>query len=135
MREEPRQTPQAEQAEPDTADPGGLGRTLLAALGATAVTLVLAGLCYPLLMTGLSLVLFPQQAHGSLVRDDRGQVVGSELIGQPFAQPAYFHGRVSAAGAGYDALASGGSNLGVTSRKLRERVVADLERLRKENPE
>jgi K+-transporting ATPase ATPase C chain len=110
-------------------------RTLLTAIRVTLVTLVLTGLVYPLVTTGLAAVLFPQKAEGSLVTDDRGRVVGSELIGQTFAKPFYFQSRPSAAGGqGYDALASGGSNLGVTSKKLRSRIDADFARVQAENP-
>jgi K+-transporting ATPase ATPase C chain len=105
------------------------------ALRMTLVTLVLTGLAYPLAMTGLAQVLFPRAANGSLVRTDDGPVVGSELIGQPFASPRYFQPRPSAAGNGYDAAASSGSNLGPTSKKLRDRIVADVERLQKDNPQ
>jgi len=99
-------------------------------------TLVLTGLAYPLLVTGLAQLLFPDKANGSLVKDERGQVVGSELIGQRFSHSAYFQSRPSAAGEkSYDATASGGSNYGVTSRKLRDRVISDLESLKKQNPE
>ena len=110
-------------------------KTFVIALRATLVTLVLTGLVYPLAMTGLAQVLFPAAANGSLARNEAGKVVGSRLIGQSFANPAYFQPRPSAAGHGYDGTASGGSNLGPTSAKLRERVKADLERLQRENPD
>jgi K+-transporting ATPase ATPase C chain len=109
-------------------------RTLRIALQTTLVTLVLTGVAYPLVMTGAARLLFPAEARGSLVTDARGRVVGSELIGQAFTNPGYFQGRPSAAGTGYDATASGGSNFGVTSAKLHDRVKADVARLIRENP-
>jgi len=111
-----------------------MGRTTIVALRVTAATLLLTGLLYPLLVTALSQLLFPQRANGSLVKDERGQVVGSELIGQVFTHPAYFQSRPSAAGNGYDPTSSNGSNLGPTSQKLKERVAQDVARLRKESP-
>jgi potassium-transporting ATPase KdpC subunit len=108
---------------------------ILVALRMTVVTLVLLGFVYPLAVTGVAQLLFPHAANGSLVRDESGAAIGSELIGQPFADASYFQPRPSAAGTGYDGAASGGSNLGPTSQKLRDRVAADVARLRAENPQ
>jgi K+-transporting ATPase ATPase C chain len=87
-------------------------------------------------MTGLAQILFPWRANGSLVTNEKGQVVGSELIAQGFANPAYLQPRPSAAGEkGYDAASSSGSNLGSTSKKLQDRIKEDLKRLKEENPD
>jgi potassium-transporting ATPase KdpC subunit len=111
-------------------------KTMTIAIRTTIVTIVLTGLVYPYVMTGLAQVLFPWRANGSLVTDEKGQVIGSELIAQGFSNPAYFEPRPSAAGdKGYDPMSSGGSNLGTTSKKLRDRVQQDVERLKKENPD
>jgi len=111
-------------------------KTMTIALRMTIVTLVLTGLLYPFVITGLAQVLFPWRANGSLITEEKGQVVGSELIAQGFSNPAYFQPRPSAAGEkGYDATASGGSNLGPTSKKLQDRINDDLKRLKAKNPE
>lgn len=100
-----------------------LQRQVRPAIVLTIVIMVLTGLAYPALVTSLAQLLFPRQANGSLVTVN-GQVVGSELIGQRFAGARYFHPRPSAAGAGYDDTLSGGTNLGPTSAKLADTLIA-----------
>jgi len=115
---------------------GAIMKTMSIAIRTTIVTIVLTGLIYPYIMTGLAQVLFPWRANGSLITDEKGQVVGSELIAQGFANPAYLQPRPSAAGEkGYDPTSSGGSNLGTTSKKLQDRVAGDVKRLKAENPD
>jgi potassium-transporting ATPase KdpC subunit len=111
-------------------------KTIIIALRTSIVALVLTGLAYPLIMTGVAQLLFPWRAKGSLVTDEQGRVVGSELIAQRFSNPAYFQPRPSTAGdKGYDAASSSGSNLGPTSKKLRDRIRNDVKRLKEENPD
>src|SRR5262245_43858034 len=111
-------------------------KTMSIAIRAALVTIVLTGIIYPYVMTGLAQVLFSWRANGSLVTDEQGQVVGSELIAQGFVNPAYFQPRPSAAGEkGYDATSSSGSNLGPTSKKLQDRINDDLKRMKTENPD
>ena len=106
------------------------------AIRTTFVTLVLTGLIYPYFVTALAQLLFPAQANGTLVADKDGKAIGSEIIAQPFMNPAYLQPRPSAAGdKGWDGTSSGGSNLAVTSKKLQERVAADVKRLKEENPD
>ena len=110
-------------------------KNLITAVLMTAVTTVLLGLVYPLIVTGLAQVIFPDKANGQLIQRGDGTVLGSRIIGQPFVGSGYFHSRPSAAGAGYDAGASSGSNLGPTSQKLKDRVQLDIQRVQAENPE
>src|SRR5262245_15731678 len=110
-------------------------KNVITAILMTIVTTVLLGLIYPLVVTGLAQVIFPDQANGQLIRRGDGTIIGSRIIGQPFGGPGYFRSRPSAAGAtGYDAGASSGSNLGPTNQKLIDRVKADVEKLQTENP-
>ncbi len=110
-------------------------KNLVTALLMTIVTTILLGLIYPLVVTGLAQMIFPENANGQLIRRSDGTVIGSRLIGQPFSSPGYFRSRPSAAGAiGYDAGASSGSNLGPTNQKLIDRVKADVAKLQAENP-
>ena len=109
-------------------------KNLLISIWFTLATTVLLGVIYPLIVTGLAQLLFPKQANGELITQG-GRLVGSHLIGQPFTAPGYFYSRPSAAGpAGYDATASGGSNLGPTNKTLIDRVDASVKALQPTNP-
>jgi K+-transporting ATPase ATPase C chain len=100
----------------------------------TIVTTVLLGLGYPLFVTGVAAVIFPHQAAGSLIKLNDGTVIGSELIAQSFTSDRYFHPRPSAAGNGYDATSSGGSNLAQSSKTLVTRIQGDIDKLAAQNP-
>ncbi len=110
-----------------------MGKHAIIAVKLLVICTILLGVIYPLAVTGLAQLIFPRQARGSMIVRD-GQVIGSQLIGQQFTRPEYFHPRPSAAGTGYDAMASGGSNLGPTSRKLTENVKANVRTVLAENP-
>jgi potassium-transporting ATPase KdpC subunit len=110
-------------------------KNFLISIWMTLATTVLLGIIYPLVVTSLAQVMFPRQANGNLIRQADGKITGSSLIGQPFTSPGYFHSRPSAAGAaGYDPMASGGSNLGPTNKALIDRVSASVEAAKAENP-
>lgn len=108
-------------------------RNLMAAVLMTIVTTVLFGLVYPLVVTGLAQAIFPDKANGQLI-EQNGKIIGSRIIGQLFSSPGYFRSRPSAAGTGYDAANSGGTNLGPTNKKLIDAVTAAAEAAQKENP-
>jgi K+-transporting ATPase ATPase C chain len=108
-------------------------KNLWISIAMTVVTTVLLGLVYPMVVTGLAQVIFPHKANGQLIVKN-GRVMGSKIIGQRFSGPGYFHSRPSAAGNGYDAANSGGSNLGPTNQKLLDRVKGDVMVAQSENP-
>ena len=108
-------------------------KNLIISILMTIATTVLLGIIYPLVVTGLAQVIFPYKANGQLIVKD-GKVVGSRIIGQGFSGPGYFYPRLSAAGNGYDAANSAGSNLGPTNQKLIDRVKGDVARLQPDNP-
>jgi potassium-transporting ATPase KdpC subunit len=110
-----------------------IAKNLVAAVLMTIVTTLILGVIYPLAITAIAQVAFPSQANGQLIERD-GKVVGSRIIGQGFSSPGYFRSRPSAAGTGYDAANSAGSNLGPTNKKLVDAVTANVEAARKENP-
>ncbi len=108
-------------------------KNLITAFLMTLVTTALLGIAYPLVVTGLAQLLFKDKANGQLIVRN-GETVGSRIIAQPFTSPKYFHPRPSAAGNGYDAANSGGTNLGPTNQKLIDRINADAKTLHDENP-
>jgi len=108
-------------------------KNLLISVLFTIVTTVLLGVVYPLIVTGLAQLIFPGKANGQLMQRN-GTIIGSRIIAQPFTGPKFFHPRPSAAGSGYDATSSGGSNLGPTNQKLIDRVSANVTRAQAENP-
>ncbi|MGA9981205.1 MAG: potassium-transporting ATPase subunit KdpC [Candidatus Sulfotelmatobacter sp.] len=108
-------------------------KNLVTAILMTLATTVLLGIIYPLVVTGLAQVLFPQKANGQLIKAN-GKLVGSKIIGQAFGGPSYFHSRPSAAGYGYQADNSNGTQLGPTNHQLTDRVKADAAALQLENP-
>jgi K+-transporting ATPase ATPase C chain len=110
-----------------------IAKNLVAAVLMTIVTTLILGVIYPLAITAIAQVAFPTQANGQLIERD-GKVVGSRIIGQGFSSPGYFRSRPSAAGTGYDAANSAGSNLGPTNKKLIDAVRANVEAAQKENP-
>jgi potassium-transporting ATPase KdpC subunit len=108
-------------------------KNLWISVAMTVITTVLLGLIYPMVVTGLAQLIFPHKANGQLIVKN-GKVIGSKIIGQGFSGPGYFHSRPSAAGSGYDAANSGGSNLGPTNQKLLDRVKDDVASAHAENP-
>jgi K+-transporting ATPase ATPase C chain len=110
-----------------------MGGLLLSSVLMVVVLTVITGIIFPMVMLGLGQLFFNHQANGSLIKGPTGQTVGSELIGQGFSTPQYFHSRLSAAGKGYDATSSGGTNLGPTNSTLLKNTVAQANLIRKED--
>ena len=110
-----------------------IAKNLVTAVLMTIVTTLLLGIVYPLVVTGLAQALFPQKANGQLI-ERGGKIIGSRIIGQAFSAPGYFRSRPSAAGTGYDAANSAGTNLGPTNKKLIDAVKGAVEAAKKENP-
>jgi K+-transporting ATPase ATPase C chain len=126
-------TPTAPPAETTKAKSSSLVANLRTAVLITLATTVIFGLLYPIAVTAIAQILFPHRANGSLI-EKNNQIVGSELIGQTFAGPGYFHSRPSNAGTGYDASQSSGSNLAPTNHQLIDRIKSDAAKLHAENP-
>ena len=110
-----------------------IAKNLVTAVLMTIVTTLLLGIVYPLIVTGLAQALFPHKANGQLI-ERGGKIIGSRIIGQGFSSPGYFRGRPSAAGTGYDAANSAGTNLGPTNKKLIDSVKAAVDAAKQENP-
>lgn len=108
-------------------------KNLVTAILMTLATTILLGIVYPLVVTGLAQILFPGKANGQLIQAN-GRVIGSRIIGQTFSGPGYFHSRPSAAGTGYDATASNGSQLAPTNHQLIDRVKDDVAKAQTDNP-
>src|SRR5215467_8865347 len=108
-------------------------KNLITAISMTIATTILLGIIYPLVVTGLAQVLFPRQANGQLIQKD-GQIIGSSIIGQGFSGAAYFHSRPSAAGNGYDAANSNGSQFAPTNQKLIDRLKGDVANAQTDHP-
>lgn len=109
-------------------------KNLVSAVLMFVVATVIFGVIYPLAVTGFAQVFFPEKANGSLIKNDKNEIIGSKLIGQQFSGAGYFYSRPSAAGNGYDASGSSGSNLGPTNKKLIDRIYSDAEKLQSDNP-
>jgi potassium-transporting ATPase KdpC subunit len=109
-------------------------KNLITAVLMTIATTILLGIIYPLIVTGLAQVIFPRQANGQLIHNKDGKIIGSSLIAQGFSGAGYFHPRPSAAGNGYDAANSNGSQLGPTNQKLVDRVKGDVASAQADNP-
>ena len=113
----------------------GTLRHLVTSVIYTAVSVIALGLVYPVVIWGIGTLLFHHQAEGSLIVDKNGTLIGSELVGQNWTKPQYFHGRPSAAGKGYDPTQTGGTNYGPTSKKLIDGTKSAIAALKKENPD
>ncbi len=110
-----------------------MNKEIMIGLRVSLFTLFLTGLVYPFMVTEISTLLFYKKGRGSLIFDEQNKIIGSELIGQDFKNPAYFFLRPSAAGKGYDGMSSGGSNLAPTSKKLLKRIQETIEKIKKDN--
>jgi K+-transporting ATPase ATPase C chain len=131
--EEAIKSPQIDKLATNTTERTSMRRHITTAILYTIATTIIFGIAYPLVVTGVAQLLFHNKANGQLIYKD-GQLIGSHLIGQTFTGPAYFHSRPSAAGNGYDAANSSGSNYGPTNKKLIDRITADATALQSDNP-